>query len=212
MSRGVIATLRDMVPLRPLRRTEAMTVAERQAQRFLVLAGITNPPVPESAIGELPRLEVRRATPFPVSGAADWSSGRWLIVLNGGEPLGRQRFSLCHEFKHVLDHRFVDIIYAGIPQSERSAWIETLCDYFASAVLMPRPWVKRVYCNSGVQRLAPLAGCFAVSQAAMRVRLMQLGLTDPGPRCGRTLRNMTLRADSEAGNPIYTRRLSPAAT
>lgn len=213
MNRGVIASVRDFVPLRPLRRTEAMSVAERQAQRFLALAGITAPAVPERAIGDLPRVEVRRATPFPVSGAADWSSGRWLIVLNGGEPIGRQRFSLCHEFKHVLDHRFIDIIYAGIPEDERGAWIEQICDYFASCVLMPRPWVKNVYCTEGVQRLVPLAARFGVSQAAMRVRLTQLGLVDPGPRCARPLvSHTTLRADSEPGKPIYNRSLSPAVT
>jgi hypothetical protein len=209
VNRGVIASLRDIVPIRPLRRTEAMSVAERQALRFLDLVGVHEPPVPERAIGELPRIEVRRATPFPVSGAADWSSGRWLIVLNGGEPIGRQRFSLAHEFKHVVDHRIVDIIYGGIPQDERAAWIEQICDYFASCILMPRPWVKRVY-GSGTQRLLPLAGRFAVSQTAMRVRLNQLGLVDPGPRCVRPSTKTALRTDSEPGSSLYARSLTPA--
>lgn len=206
MNRGVIASLRDLVPIRPLRRLEAMSIAERQAHRFLALVGVDGPPVPEWAVADLPRVEVRRASPFPVSGATEWSSGRWLIVLNGGEPLGRQRFSLMHEFKHAIDHRFVDVIYRGIPQDEQAAWIEQLCDFFASCVLMPRPWVKRVY-TSGTQRLVPLATRFGVSQTAMRVRLSQIGLVDPAPRCGRSVSPQSgLRTDSEADSWNYTRR------
>src|SRR5580704_13272227 len=100
---NVIRELRDLVPLRALSVAESMRVADLQAGRLLALLGIEEGPVPESAITELPRIQVERMTPSPVSGAAQWSRGRWLIVVNGAEPWGRQRFSLAHEFKHVLD-------------------------------------------------------------------------------------------------------------
>jgi hypothetical protein len=182
MNRGVITTLRDFVPLRPLGREEAMRIAELQALRFLSLSGITRAPVPERIIEELPRVQVERITPFPASGASHWASQRWLVVLNASEPSVRQRFTLCHETKHVLDHRFAKLIYSSLPEAERRDQIEQICDYFAGCLLMPRPWVKWVY-GSGVQRLPDLARHFDVSQAAMQVRLSQIGLTEPTPRC-----------------------------
>jgi Zn-dependent peptidase ImmA (M78 family) len=182
MNRGVVATLRDFVPIRPLNRAEAMRIAELQALRFLDLTRITEPSMPERVISELPRIQVERISPLPVSGATHWASQRWLVVLNGSEPLTRQRFSLCHELKHILDHRFVDVMYAAIPEEKRQAAIEQICDYFAGCLLMPRPWLKRAWGN-GVQSTDQLAEMFGVSQAAVLVRLNQIGLIDSPKRC-----------------------------
>src|SRR5712675_1065986 len=100
MSLGVIASLRDFVPIRPLTRTEAFRIAELQSIRFLGLVGVSEPPVRESVITNLPRLSVQRISPLPVSGATQWANGQWLLLLNGGEPRARQIFSLAHELKH----------------------------------------------------------------------------------------------------------------
>jgi predicted transcriptional regulator len=210
MNRGVIATLRDFVPLRPLRREEAMRIAELQAQRFLKLVDVTEPPVPEQVISELPRVQVERTSPFPVSGATHWASQRWLVVLNASEPEVRQRFSLAHELKHIIDHRFADVIYSSLPEPDREANVEQICDYFAGCLLMPRPWVKSAYCSEGVQQLSTLARRFGVSQAAMSVRLSQIGLTGPTPRCGRVTDDWQLRASRSAGKSLYQRAASPA--
>jgi Zn-dependent peptidase ImmA (M78 family) len=191
MNPPVITKLRDMVPLRPLRRYEALRLAEMQAQRFLALAGITEPSVPERIIAELPRVQVNRLSPFPTSGASHWSQGQWLVVLNGSEPITRQRFSLAHEAKHIIDHRFIDLMYSAFPSQERHAMVEQICDYFAGCLLMPRPWLKRFY-GSGVQHLPDLAHTFGVSQATMPVRLSQVGLTPPTPRCLPASRDWTL--------------------
>ena len=118
MTRGVLASLRDFVPIRPLSRTEAYRIAELQATRFLRLVGTTGAPVNERIISELPKVQVQRFSPLPVSGATQWSNGRWMILLNGNESRTRQRFSLAHEFKHIVDHRFIDILYNGIPEDE----------------------------------------------------------------------------------------------
>jgi len=209
MNPGVVAQLRHKVPLRPLLMSEALRLSELQAQRFLAMTGITEPAVPERVIAELPRLRVSRMSPFPSSGASHWTSGQWLVVVNGSEPLTRQRFSLAHELKHIIDHRFVTLIYSNFPQRERPAMIEQICDYFAGCLLMPRPWVKRVWCSQ-TQFLPELARTFGVSQAAMSVRLNQIGLTDPTPRCFGPRRDWTLQAirDTEI-RPMYE-RLAPA--
>lgn len=209
MKPGVIATLRDFVPIRPLRRSEAMRIAELQAQRLLQLTGVTAAPVPERVIAELPRVEVERASPFPVSGATNWASQRWLIVLNGAEPWQRQRFSLAHEFKHILDHRFVDVLYREIPDESRSECIEQVCDYFAACLLMPRPWVKWAWGNR-IQSLPALANRFGVSQAAMQVRLTQIGLTTAAPRCGSGTSDWSLgKLVPKVDGPLYTRTRKP---
>ena len=170
MSPGVVARLRDLAPIRALSRTEALRIAELQATRFLELVGVTSGPVPEKVIAELPRVQVERMSPFPVSGATHWSNGRWLVILNRAEPITRQRFSLAHELKHILDHRFVADLYQGVNAADRQAWIEQVCDYFAGCLLMPRPWIKRAY-TQGIQRLPDLAAAFGVSQIAIQVRL-----------------------------------------
>lgn len=174
---GMITNLRDVVPIRPLTRMQAMRVAERQATRFLQLSGITEPAVPDAIIAGLPRLSVERLTPSPVSGASQWSGGRWLIILSGSEPATRQRFSLAHEFKHVLDHPFIDLLYPATKGQSSHERAEQVCDYFAGCLLMPRTWVRRslVRDTRDVWRLAQL---FGVSPTAMQVRLLQIALMD----------------------------------
>lgn len=181
MNPGIVASLRDLMPNRPLTRVEALSIAERQAQRFLELSGVTDGPVDDRLISELPRIEVRRTSPWPSSGATQWIRGRWVIVLNASEPFVRQRFSLAHEFKHIVDHQHIDLIYRDLRPHQRQEFAEAVCNYFAGCLLMPRPWVKRAYAKT--QRLDRLARHFHVSQAAMATRLNQIGLTEPQPRC-----------------------------
>ena len=156
MKRSTLTTLRDFVPIRTLTREEALRIAELQAHRLQEICDVTAAPFPSAGIADLPRVQVERMSPIPVSGSTHWASSRWLIVLNGSESATRQRFSMAHEFKHILDHRFVDVLYRGVPVPDRGRWIEQVCDYFAGCLLMPRAWVKNVYC-SGIQRLDQLA-------------------------------------------------------
>lgn len=211
MSPTVVTKLRDTVPLRPLRYSEALRIAELQAQRFLVLEGINEPALPERIIAELPRIEVARLTPFPTSGASHWAQGRWLVVVNGSEPATRQRFSLAHEFKHIIDHRFAKLIYSAFPDTERHAMVEQVCDFFAGCLLMPRPWVKRAW-TSGIQRTPDLARTFGVSQAAISVRLSQIGLTDPLPRCLPITKDWTFAALEQIDNRAHYQRVASYVT
>lgn len=207
MSRGVVASLRDFVPIRPLTRPEAFRIAEMQANRFLKLVNAQRPPVHDDTIAELPRLEVRRLMPFPVSGATQWTNGQWLIVLNANEPETRQRFSLAHEFKHILDHRFIDILYTRIPAHDRPAFTEQLCDYFAGCLLVPRQWLKEAWGN-GIQRPADLAQHFGVSRQAIQVRLSQTGLVGPSRRCHHSTPNWTLPPSNPSDTPEQYNRIA----
>ena len=182
---GVIRQVRDLMPLRPLSMVERYGLAERQALRLLNLSGVTRPPVPDTIISQLPKIQVERITLLDsaTAGMTEWAHGRWLIMINVGGVKGRQRFSLAHEFKHVLDSPFLQTIYPATDSLSSKVQAEPICDYFASALLMPRAWVKRSF-GHGHQSPRNLAAEFEVSLQAMQFRLLQLGLTQPAPRCG----------------------------
>ncbi len=48
---------------------------------------------------------------------------------------------------------------------------------------MPKVWVRRAWATERLQDLAKLARRFGVSQTAMRIRLLQLGLMEAPVRC-----------------------------
>jgi len=180
---SIIRQLRSLMPLRPLEEHEARSVAERQAIKLLQLLSQPEPAVDVGLITELPRVEVKVESNLHVggiSGFSQWSRGRWLIVVNRDDSPTRRRFTLSHEFKHVLDHPFVKVIYSELGKSEeaRNRHTEQICDYFAGCLLMPRMLVKRAWV-SGPQDQAALAARFNVSEAAMAVRLQQIGLVEP---------------------------------
>ncbi len=182
MTRPALTVLRDLVPIRPLSQLEALRIAELQADQLLNLSGIKAPAVPDSLIESQPKIEVRRMRPWPVSGATDWAKSTWVIVLNAGEPYVRQRFSLAHEFKHIVDHRVVSVIYPDLPRLSSQQRAEIICDYFAGCLLVPKKWLREAW-TSGMQNEPDLARLFNVSREAIRTRLSQTGLTTQTPRC-----------------------------
>lgn len=169
-----IAVLRGLLPDRCLTWAEAHAVAERQAARLLDLLFIAEPPVPQFVISSLPGIVVDWQAGWPTSGMTVRAPSHWRIVLDKTEP--RQRFTLAHEFKHVLDDPRIDRLYAHLQPDDQAKRAEHLCNYFAACLLMPRPWVKHDY-YGGLQRVGPLARRYYVSRAAMTRRLSELGLT-----------------------------------
>jgi hypothetical protein len=180
MTTSLITALRDIVPLHPLRPVEAYRLAELQADTFLKDLCITEPPVPIQVVGDLPKLQVRYVANWPSSGMTKWTHATWTIVINSSEPPVRQRFSLAHEFKHILDDRFKDIIYPDNGPMGEERLQESVCDYFAGCLLVPKRWLRQAW-KSGTTSSFLLARQFDVSEAAMRVRISQLGLgLEPG--------------------------------
>jgi Zn-dependent peptidase ImmA (M78 family) len=179
---SVLAELRSLCPQRALSVWDARQVAERQAARLLRRQAVTEPPVPEEVIADLPRIRIRYVRAKSLSATARWSKAhrRWVILVNSDDTAGRQRFSLCHEFHHIVTHPLARTVYRD--RAGRSAYLvaERAADTFASALLMPRSWVKRAFYDEGIRDERLLARHFEVSVAAMRVRIDQLGLLEPG--------------------------------
>jgi len=175
---GIMAGLRSMAPRRAISLDDAEQLAEAQAEQLLRLARLIAPPTPTTLISELPRVLVRVDVDLPASGGTHWVNGRWLLLINGSEPATRQRFSLAHEYKHALDHRYRSLMYQDRGSTGADTQAELAADEFAAALLMPRRWVLDAW-NRGQQRLSELAGLFEVSPQAMSRRLQTLGLRPP---------------------------------
>lgn len=175
---GIMAGLRSLAPRRALSLDEAEQLAEDQAAQLLRLARLTKPPIPTALITELPRVLVHYDVDLPASGGTHWVNGRWLLLVNASEPATRQRFSLAHEYKHALDHRYRSLLYQDRGSTSADTQAELAADEFAAALLMPRRWVLDAW-NRGQQRLSVLANLFEVSPQAMSRRLETLGLRPP---------------------------------
>jgi Zn-dependent peptidase ImmA (M78 family) len=167
-SRHLLTEIRLMRPARRLTRLEARRVAERQAAKLLRLREALEAPIPEEVISHLPRVRVHRSDRLgSLSGVCHWEASYWRITVNARHALVRQRFSLAHEFFHLLDAPFQRFV----PPDQA----EELADYFAASFLMPKRLIKRLW-GEGVQDPRTLARHFNVSVAAMRWRIDELCL------------------------------------
>ncbi len=176
---SVVAELRALAPHRPLAPAEARMLAERQANKLLRLQKVAEAPVPEQVIETLPRVEVVYRRRRTLSGALKWLEGRWVIVVNATDTWGRQRFSLAHEFKHLLDHPTEGLLYRDRGWLSARGQRERAADYFAACLLMPRSILKRAFYDEGLRDEYVLARRFHVSVAAMRWRLDELRMFEP---------------------------------
>jgi Zn-dependent peptidase ImmA (M78 family) len=122
-----------------------------------------------------------------------------VLTVNASEYELRQRFSVLHEFKHVIDHTVRHLILGDKKLGlTAEAMAEKVADYFAACVLMPKTWVKRAFFNEGIHSTEALAELFHVSPKAMSVRLSQLGLARQADRCGAADLTFITRAASAA--------------
>jgi Zn-dependent peptidase ImmA (M78 family) len=182
--RSVLALLRALVPKRPLTAEEALRIAELQANRLLEHFQIPSGAVPSEIVSQLPRIRVVREQGLPISGAAHWDGRHWVITVNADEHPLRQRFSLMHEFKHVIDHTTKDFLYHDRRWQTAAEQAERVADYFAACLLMPKRAVKSFWFQPQ-QSIERLADKLRVSPAALRYRLDQLGLIERAARCDR---------------------------
>ncbi|MCW2783992.1 MAG: hypothetical protein JWP74_509 [Marmoricola sp.] len=201
---SVLAALRAVTPEHALTSAEARRVAERQANLFRRLTASDAPALQASVVVELPRIRVTQRS-IPTSGLSYWNGDHWLIVLNENEPVARQRFTLMHEYKHIVDHSKYDQLYQDGHQ--QSGWDqgEAAADYFAGCVLVPKVQLQRAW-YSGVQSPAKLAHLFGASVRAVEVRLAQVGLTDPTTRCSHPRQPTETQANRfyRPAHPLFT--------
>ena len=187
---SVLKQLRAVTPRREhVSFDEALRVAELQASKLHELLG-ADTGIQEADIAGLPRIEIVYEH-IDVSGMSYWNGQQWLIVLNKADGWTRQRFTLCHEFKHIIDHGHAHSLYSGRGKLSAAKQAERAADYFAGCALVPRRQLKAAW-GQGTQRIPDLATHFGVSEDAMTVRLSQTGLSkvvdrEPPARCARPI-------------------------
>jgi Zn-dependent peptidase ImmA (M78 family) len=178
---NLLATLRQSIPERQLGEKEALRIAEQQAECLRKLFDVHKPRFPHEALMDIPKIEVDFSREMPVSGSTIWNGENWLILINAYDNPWRQRFTLAHEFKHIIDHPHRKRMYRGRTGCHPHQQSERAADHFAGCLLMPEIQLEHLYLQ-GVQRLTELSQHFQVSPRAIQFRLKQIGLT--GKRCG----------------------------
>jgi Zn-dependent peptidase ImmA (M78 family) len=168
---------------------------ERAADRLLAVHAITGPEVPVEQIAKAQGLPVLYDDlGSDVSGVLYRRNGTELIIVNQDHHEHRQRFTVAHELGHADLHeaktyldgsaslRFRDGLSAtGTDAEEREA------NRFAAALLMPAAWLRERFIELVVgpdplkegAAIIRLSHVFNVSEQAMRLRLVNLGLIDP---------------------------------
>ncbi|WP_423488554.1 ImmA/IrrE family metallo-endopeptidase [Mycobacteroides sp. PCS013] len=180
---SVLALLRACVPPRDdITFDEALQIAERQATKLLELHSITDGPVPDAVITGIPHIRIINTTRLGNTAAADGASmwdtktRRWVIMINRANTVQRQRSTLAHEFKHILDDP-IDNLYKTTRRLTNSRQAEHAANYFAGCLLIPREFLHRAW-HGGIRSPAVLAKLFQASEHAITVRLRQTGLID----------------------------------
>lgn len=203
-NQSTLKTLRAVVPHRATSFDEALQVAELQATKLYELIGLPEG-IQEFHLAQLPRVRVVHESGLTVSGMSHWNGSAWIITLNAGDPPTRQRFTMLHEFKHILDHGYRESLYQGANGKTRAEQAEAAADYFAGCALLPKRFLKSMW-GRGMQSSRALAAHFGASEQAVRVRLAQTGLdaardSQPAPRCARPV--STPRAHRQRFYPLH---------
>ena len=98
------------------------------------------------------------------------------ICVNQNDVPTRQRFTVAHELGHFHLHRIGDEITHITKRSQHSSLQENEADIFAEELIMPEVLLRKEHSKLLFPTIKDLAKTFAVSYAAMRMRLRKLGL------------------------------------
>lgn len=185
----LLTVLRKLVPIRALTYAEALNVAKLQARRARAWLKMTAPSadlhwivrLPGVQVKGLPASEMQEITGRDASGFTKrLRDGTYLLAVNRNRAHSHRRFTVAHEFKHLLDYPYVKTLYGRLGHDNKDLHdrqIERIADTFAAHFLMPSTLLKQVW-GGQLQDLPALAGLFTVSEEAMQIRLQNEGLLD----------------------------------
>ncbi len=161
---------------------------EQTADSLLQHVEIQRIPIPIEDVADALKIKIGRAPSKDFSGLLLRKDGAALIGINSDEHPRRQRFTIAHELGHFFLHQsneaFVDYRRDGKKhprtQKEREA------DAFAASLLMPRQTLRKDFSKIAADSFFDeeqlqstvtfLADKYEVSEEAMRIRLMTLGM------------------------------------
>jgi hypothetical protein len=171
---NVLGALRRLAPPGHVSFRQALKLADTQASHLLRHAHVRSWPTPTAITDAVHRLRVTYEH-LPSSGMCFWDGRSWVICIARDEPTARQRFTIMHELKHIIDYGSDARLYRGHGRLSPAQQAERAADYFAGCLLMPKRLLRRAW-RAGHRQPAALARLFEVSTRAVEVRLAQLGL------------------------------------
>lgn len=160
---------------------------ESAAEQLLTQLDVHEIPTPIEEVARCLDIRISRAPSADFSGLLIRKDGRALIGVNSSEAPVRQRFTIAHEIGHFVLHpqkdAFVDYRKERSEGEVRSPR-ERHADMFAAALLMPRKKLLKDFRRlakdgSSDAIIAVLAKQYAVSEEAMRYRLINLSSLAP---------------------------------
>lgn len=202
----LIETLRALAPKRPLTYGESLQVARLQAARLRKLVEAKEAEMNLIWLLEQKAVPVHLVPSHELNEESGLTTnavdGKLQMFVNRSEPPVRQRFTLLHEFKHVLDFNDADTLHAKLgtgDQQRQANQIEYIANEFAGQALMPVNLVKRIWFKT--QDLALAASLFNVSREAMQTRLERLNLIGDWSRPRGYFRTLGLTSGNTASLP-----------
>ncbi len=119
------------------------------------------------------------------SGMCLKKGNQYFILINSSHPVGRQHFTIAHEFYHLFVQDQVEVHYCN-PGSSSTSKQEKEADYFASVFLMPEMGIKRmipevelIKKSISIATILRLENYFEVSRSALLIRLKMLKIIPP---------------------------------
>ncbi|UJH70456.1 XRE family transcriptional regulator [Ornithinimicrobium sp. INDO-MA30-4] len=125
---SILKRVRALAPVRDCTFAESLVIAERQATRLAALLtgdARSTDGIQTHHIDGLPRIRVVFEAALPVSGMSHWNGQEWVVTIAGRDSLARQRFTMLHEFKHVIDHGATKRLYQSTksrPPDSKPKW------------------------------------------------------------------------------------------
>jgi hypothetical protein len=148
------------------------------ASSLLESAGQHNPPVNlQQVISHCDGLTVIRDDIDNAGYFIDLGVHGGEILVRAIDPAVRQRFTIAHELGHFVLRKRLGEEVARFEQANH-ALVEHWCDEFASALLMPEPWIHEAMGSTALEQLIDQlpnrAELFHVSQLAVRLRIAEV--------------------------------------
>lgn len=167
-----------------------LQTAEREAQHLLDRFGLGRPPVPVEEIAKRLGVDIKyQSLEANVSGVLVRRGDKVVIGVNANHHGNRQRFTIAHELGHYLLHPdtptvFVDgafVHFRGEDITGPSDSRELEANAFAGTLLLPESALRvdlrgQLIDAFDETAVRAMAHRYRVSQQALTIRLMKLGL------------------------------------
>ncbi|MDQ1734153.1 MAG: hypothetical protein QOH56_404 [Pseudonocardiales bacterium] len=175
----LLRQLRALLPEHELSLAELFALLDDLAHHLRTACGITGDILPTEIISSLPHFRIEN-TDFPISGFSFWDDDakEWVIRLNEDEAEPVRRFTLLHEFGHILWHGWEAKLFPGMEAPNMDRLSEFAADLFAGEALTPKHLMARAY-SRGLHSPTALARRFEVSTNTVRWKLDQMNLPTP---------------------------------